>query len=66
MSDEPDKLGVTDQLRTWRAPRWRCEMHGDTQDVFTVFLPDTSPTYCARCVLSMFERLGLKPVPRVE
>jgi hypothetical protein len=63
----PRRIALAAGGYSFTSPTWHCEVHGDTALVFTVFLPGVpGASYCLPCVLSVLERLGLKPLPRVD
>lgn len=50
----------------FRAPVWRCAVHGETDCVVTFVMHGQGATYCLHCLLATLERLGVRPVKLVE
>lgn len=46
--------------------KWRCEKHGQHDQVLTFAAQHATRTVCVLCLLELLERLGLTDLPRVD
>lgn len=65
---QPQRLSMCAPAQYTLSPAlWRCPVHGETSLVVSLVCPGLEHrTYCARCLVTFLERLGLAPVPRVD
>lgn len=53
-------------MSAFSLPKYRCPVHGITEQVITSYIPGHTGHWCLICQVDTFESLGISKVTRVE